>query len=208
MYICRGAKHKLQRFSAAQRDRYGCSHKAVGRHSRQLDMFSHDPVTFDRFAPERARAQDGPSSRAGGRDTHSFATRQASVTKLLARCQIVDVPQPETSLHPHSHYPVDISNMARNRVPNERRTVAARSFIDVFPDRFSSRLARRLSQVISPPSRTQLGPSLRHRVRYCQSFPSFPEHPLITIPFSSFPHFGCVHQAPRLFPQSQGTPAH
>ena len=26
--------------------------RLVGRHSRQLDMFSHDPVTFDRFAPE------------------------------------------------------------------------------------------------------------------------------------------------------------
>ena len=201
MHILKGAKHTQNQCSSVEfRDRYSYSQRLVGRHSRQFDMVSHDPVTFDRFAPQRVQAQDGTSYRAGGRDSHSFATRQASVTKLLTCCQIVDVPQPETSLQPRSHHPVNISNMARNRVPNERRIVAARSFVDVFPDRFSSRLARGLSQVISPPSRTQLGPSLRHQVRYRQSFPSFPEHPLITIPFSSFPHFGCVHQAPRLFP--------
>ena len=79
--------------------------------------------------------------------------RRTSVTELLTRRQIVDIPQPETSLRPHLYHPGDIQNMARNRFTDERRTLPPRSFLNLFTVPVPLRPPRVPSRVV---------PCLRH----------------------------------------------
>ena len=98
------------------------------------------------------------SLRASGRNRHPFTMRRTSVTELLARRQIVDIPQPETSLRPHLYHPRDIQNMARNRFTDERRTLPPRSFLNLFTVPVPLRPPRVPSQVVPSSPTPHLAP--------------------------------------------------
>ena len=155
--------------------------------------------------PRRTQAQDGASLRASGQNRHPFTMRRTSVTELLARRQIVDIPQPETSLRPHLYHPGDIQNMARNRFTDERRTLPPRSFLNLFTVPVPLRPPRIPSRVVPSSPTPRLAQHWRHRVKHRRFIPLFPEHPLVAISSPCPPHFGHIHQAPQLFPQSQAT---
>ena len=127
---------------------------------------------------------------------------------MLARCEIVGVPEPETpfQLAPTFHWWEDLPNVARNRFTNKLRIVGIRPFHNMFRVRFPRRLPRRPPQVISSPSTHYLTPRCLHPIGSRQFVTSFPKHPLVAAPQRCYPLQYCNREPHQPFSQSQPTP--